>query len=116
MTDPYSASGSSGPAASGAQPNPEPASAPRPPGARQPFPWIRLLYAIGFALIAWVLFWLILLLLAPLQFVTIAITGKPNDELQQMSMKAVHYLLELLVFITGASQEPPFPLGPFPKA
>jgi hypothetical protein len=40
---------------------------------RLPFPWLRLLYAIGFGFIAWVMFWLIALLLAPLHYIVLAI-------------------------------------------
>ena len=82
---------------------------------RLPFPWLRLLYAIGFGFIAWVMFWLIALLFAPLHYIVLAITGKPNEELRDMTLRAVHYLVELLVFVTGAGDEKPFPLGPFPK-
>ena len=84
-------------------------------GGRLPFPWARLLYAIGFGFIAWVMFWLIALFLAPLHYIVLAITGKPNEELKEMTLRAVHYLVELLVFVTGTGEEKPFPLGPFPK-
>ena len=82
---------------------------------RRSFPWVRLLYAIGFGFIAWVMFWLIVLLLAPLHYIVLAITGKPNQELQEMTLRTVHYLVELLVFVTGTGEQKPFPLGPFPK-
>jgi hypothetical protein len=82
---------------------------------RLPFPWVRLLYAIGFGFVAWVMFWLIVLLLAPLHYIVLAITGKANEELREMTLRAVHYLVELLVFVTGSGDEKPFPLGPFPK-
>ena len=82
---------------------------------RVPFPWVRLLYAIGFGFIAWVMFWLIVLLFAPLHYIVLAITGKPNEELKEMTLRAVHYLVELLVFVTGTGEEKPFPLGPFPR-
>jgi hypothetical protein len=82
---------------------------------RLPFPWKHLLYAIGFGFIAWVMFWLIVLLFAPLHYIVMAITGKPNEELRVMTLRAVHYLAELLVFATGLGDEKPFPLGPFPK-
>jgi len=84
-------------------------------GGRLPFPWVRLLYAIGFGFIAWVMFWLIVLILAPLHYIVLAIAGKPNEELKEMTLRAVHYLVELLVFVTGTGEEKPFPLGPFPK-
>jgi hypothetical protein len=128
MSDPYSGNGPSGAAGptnpgSGAAPVPgDPAGGtystsppPPPPLPRPPFPWLRLLYAIGFAVLAWVSFWLILLLLAPLHFITLAITGRPNEELKHFSLRAVHYLMELLLFVTGARDEMPFPLGTFPK-
>jgi hypothetical protein len=82
---------------------------------RRPFPWLRLLYAIGFGFIAWVMFWLIVLLFAPLHYIVLAIAGKPNEELKDMTRREVHYLVELLVFVTGGGDEKPFPLGPFPK-
>jgi hypothetical protein len=85
------------------------------PEARLPFPWLRLLYAIGFGFIAWVMFWLIVLLLAPLHYIVLAITGKPNEELKEMTLRALHYLVELLAFVTGSGDQKPFPLGPFPK-
>src|SRR4051812_7595542 len=88
---------------------------PPPPPLRPPYPWVRLLYAIGFSFVAWAVFWVVVLLLAPLHYITIAITGRANEELQMMSLRAIHYLKELLGFISGARDEKPFPLGPFPK-
>jgi hypothetical protein len=94
-------------------------SAPPPPPPpfypRPPFPWSRLFYAIGFSFIAWAVFWIIVALLTPVHYITIAITGRPNEELRSMNLRAVHYLFELLGFITGARDEKPFPLGPFPR-
>jgi hypothetical protein len=121
--DPASGAAGSGPSIGGGPGNaggPSGIGGGPPPGVADParprFPWLRLLYAIGFAVVAWVMFWLIVLLLAPLHFITVAITGRPNDELKHMSLRAVHYLVELLVYVTGARDEMPFPLGPFPKA
>jgi hypothetical protein len=87
---------------------------PPPPPPRPPYPWVRLLYAIGFSFVAWAVFWIILLL-ALAHYITIAITGRANEELRMMSLRAIHYLKELLGFITGAMDEKPFPLGPFPR-
>jgi hypothetical protein len=102
---------------SAAIPNPSGDQAPPPPPPpplRPPFPWVRLLYAIAFSVLAWVFFWAIVAVLAPLHYIVIAVAGHPNAEIEQMNRRAVHYLFQMLAFISGASDEKPFPLGPFP--
>jgi len=56
-----------------------------------PFPAVRLLYAIGFAVAAWIVF-LIVVLLAVFQFVVVAVNGKTNDEIKSLSLNLVQYL------------------------
>jgi hypothetical protein len=85
-----------------------------PQPARAPFPGARLLYAFGFAIIAWFVLQ-ILFLLALVQFAMFAINGRLNDELKNFSFNLVQYLSELLAFITFARDEQPFPIGPFPR-
>jgi len=82
--------------------------------ARAPFPAIRLFYALGFFLVAWVVFWVVIVV-AAVQFVVLAINGKVNDELKAFSCSLVQYLWELLAFITFVRDSQPFPIGPFPK-
>lgn len=81
--------------------------------ARLPFPAVRLLYAIGFAVVAWFVFWIVLLL-AVFQFVVLGVKGKQNDEIKSLSLNLVQYLWELLAFVTFVRDEQPFPFGPFP--
>lgn len=90
-------------------PNPGTGQPPQPP-----FPVVRLIYAAGFALIAWFVFWAILIL-ALIQFVVIAINGHRNDELKEFNFSLVQYLWELLAFIVFMRDEQPFPIGPFPR-
>ena len=85
-----------------------------PPPAHPPFPVTRLIYAAGFALIAWFVFWAILIL-GLLQFVVILINGRTNEELKDFNFSMVQYLWELLAFIVFLRDEQPFPIGPFPK-
>ncbi len=85
-----------------------------PQPARTPFPGIRLLYAFGYAIIAWLVLWVVFVL-AVIQFVVFAINGRVNDELKSFSANLVQYLWELLAFITFVRDEQPFPIGPFPK-
>ncbi len=81
---------------------------------REPFPVARLLYAVLFAVIASCVFWVVIVL-AVLQFVTVAINGEKNDELAQFSKRTSRYMQEMCDYIMLAQDERPFPLGPFPK-
>jgi Domain of unknown function (DUF4389) len=85
-----------------------------PAGSRTPFPAVRLLYAVGFAVAAWFVFWIVLVL-AVVQFAVVAINGKVDGDVKSFSFRLVKYLTELLAFITFASDEQPFPIGPFPQ-
>lgn len=87
---------------------------PRIEEGRSAFPWTRLFYAIGFAVLGWFVFWFVLLL-GLLQFIVTAVSGRVNEELKSFSLSLVQYLWELLAFVTFVRDEKPFPLGPFPK-
>jgi Domain of unknown function (DUF4389) len=87
---------------------------PPPQAAHPPFPAVRLLYAFAYSILAWFVFWIVLLL-AAVQFVTILVNGKFNEELRHFSVNLVQYLWELLAFITFVRDDQPFPIGPFPK-
>jgi hypothetical protein len=80
----------------------------------RPFPIARLLYAIGFAFLAWVVLWIVFVL-AAVQFVVLVLNGRSNDELRRFSLNLLQYLFELLAFVTFARDDLPFPIGPFPK-
>jgi len=84
-------------------------------GTRAAFPWARLFYAVGYGIIAWFVFWFVVLL-AVLQFVVTAVTGRVNDELKGFALNLVQYLWELLAFVAFIRDDKPFPFGPFPKA
>ncbi|HEY6578579.1 MAG TPA: DUF4389 domain-containing protein [Rhizomicrobium sp.] len=84
------------------------------PTTRTPFPVTRLLYALGFSVLAWLAFWL-LLVLSAVQFVVLLVTGRLNEELKSFNLSLLQYLWELFAFITFVRDDRPFPLGPFPK-
>jgi hypothetical protein len=85
-----------------------------PPAATHaPFPVARLLYALGFAFLAWVSLW-VLLVLGAVQFVFFVVNGRTNPELKQFSLNLVQYLVQCLAFVTFARDERPFPCGNFP--
>jgi uncharacterized membrane protein YccC len=86
---------------------------PPQPAQRMPYPFVRLFYALGYAVIAWFVIHL-LFALAVVQFVVIAINGRLNDEIKNFSFSLVQYLWEILAFVTFVRDEQPFPIGPFP--
>jgi hypothetical protein len=79
-----------------------------------PFPFVRLIYAAAFAVLAWFTFSLTLAL-AIAQFAVLGLTGRQNEELRSFSLRLIQYLWELLAFISFVRDEQPFPIGPFPK-
>ena len=89
-----------------------------PPGsavvARPPFPIVRLLYALGYGVIAYFVLHIIFLL-AAVQFVMILVNGRVHDEIKSFCSALIQYEWELLAFITFVRDEQPFPFGPFPK-
>jgi len=93
-----------------------------PPGGTQalpvpvhpPFPLARLLFSLGFAVVAWIVGWS-LLFIGLAQFVVFAINGHINEELKEFSLRLVQYLWELLAYVTFVRDERPFPIGQFPK-
>jgi hypothetical protein len=115
MSDPSAGSAApppgSGQSSSGAPP-PGAQGGPVPP--HPPFPVVRLLYSIGYGLIAWFIIH-ILFLLAVVHFIVLAVNGRVNEELKQLCLTLVQYLWELLAFVTFVRDEQPFPFGPFPR-
>ena len=85
-----------------------------PTAPHRPFPLERLLYGIGFAFLAWVVLW-VLIVVGLIQFVMFAINSRSNDELRNFSRNLVQYLWELLGYVTFVRDETPFPFGPFPQ-
>jgi len=78
----------------------------------QPF-WQRCLYMFGFAILAYMTFW-VLILMAVVQCVVYLIDKDANADLKKFSRNTVQYLFELMAFISFSSDERPFPFGKFP--
>jgi hypothetical protein len=95
--------------------SPEPQPNAQETRTRAPFPGVRLAYAAGFAVVAWVVFW-VSLLLGLAQWIITAIGGDQDDQLKRWSRNLNQYLWEVLSFIVFARDDKPFPFGtPFPK-
>src|ERR1700744_5422683 len=86
----------------------------QPQAARPPFPVVRLLYSIGYGILAYFVLH-VLFAIALVQFILFAINGHMNAELKSFSANLVQYLWDLVAFIVFVRDDQPFPIGPFPK-
>ena len=90
-----------------------PETGPQPPAAvpqtvSRPFPFKRLLFALGFLVAAWFVFWL-LVVIALAQFVVIAFKKEPNAELKAFAVNLCRNLWQLTSYMSFARDEKPFP-------
>ncbi|MGF1454843.1 MAG: DUF4389 domain-containing protein [Alphaproteobacteria bacterium] len=76
--------------------------------------FIRLLYMVGYGVLAWMLFGLVLFL-ALLQFIVGLLNKELNEELRSFTRRAIVYLTDLLAFVAFIKEDKPFPLGKFPE-
>ncbi|MSP42567.1 MAG: DUF4389 domain-containing protein [Alphaproteobacteria bacterium] len=74
---------------------------------------VRLLYALGVAVLGYFTF-NALILLGIVQFIYLAVTRSKNDEISTFSRNLLTYLREVMGFILFHTDVPPFPFAPFP--
>lgn len=82
---------------------------------RAAFPWVRLAYSAGFALVAWFVFWIALVLAAG-RFILIALKGDQSGDYQRFVARWIAYLAHVVAFVALEREDKPFPLGPLPDA
>jgi len=76
--------------------------------------WQRAFYMLGYGILAYFTFW-VLIVMTIVQLIVVAIDGKANEDLRRFSRNTVQYLWQLLAFLVFASDDRPFPFGPFPN-
>ncbi len=77
--------------------------------------WKRIAYMVLFV-ITLNLAEAVLAVVVLLQIVFKLLTGKPLDGLVELGRDIADYLKEIVNFLTFASEEMPFPVGPWPNA
>lgn len=78
--------------------------------AAKPFPWERLAFTVVFAFIAWVTFWLALVM--ALISGALRIFGQSSQEnFAGYAQKVSRYLASTLAYVSGSTDEKPFPFG-----
>jgi hypothetical protein len=79
-------------------------------GAARTFPWERLALTAVFAVVAWFMFWVTL-------FLAVAAGGlklagiEASANVAGYARKSSNYLASVLTFVSGATDEAPFPFG-----
>ncbi len=76
--------------------------------------WLRVLYMILFALIYWVVEFIIAAVVV-FQFIAVLITRKPNDALLELGQSMSTYVYQILRFLTYNSNRHPYPFAAWPK-
>lgn len=79
-------------------------------GQAKPFPWERLAFTVLFAFIAWFAFWLTLALaLVAGAFKLFGVESQEN--VASYARKSGAYLSSALSYVSGATDDKPFPFG-----
>lgn len=72
--------------------------------------WIRGLFIILFGIVFYIAYGWIVWLLVLFQFVTKLLTGKPNEQLLEMTPKVTEYAYDILRYVTFQTDTKPWPL------
>lgn len=91
-----------------------PPAAPPPPSAFQSGEfWRRILYMIGYGLIAYFVL-LALFVVALVQAICVLFSSRRSAEIEGLARNLTRYLSDVVAFVSWASDEKPFPAQPFP--
>jgi len=80
---------------------------------KNPDTWLRGLFIIIYAVISYVLFWIIWLVVI-FQFVMKVLTANLNPNVMNFSGGLTRYAFQILEYVTFQSEERPWPIGPWP--
>ena len=75
--------------------------------------WLRLVFMIVLSM-AYGVAELVTLAVVVFQFLASLFAGKPNDRLTRFGRNLARYLQQIIVYMTFASEEKPFPFAPWP--
>jgi len=90
-------------------------STPPPPVPSAPIPLgQRMLYMLAFALVFWVLCW-VLAIATVLQAILTLLAGRPQPDLVRFGSSLGQYARQIVEFLLFASDALPFPFGGWPS-
>jgi len=76
--------------------------------------WLRLIFMILFALVAYCIIPVIIVLIAVFQFIYTLFSDGPLDTLLAFSRSLSHYLQQIANYLTYTTEEKPFPFTGWP--
>ncbi len=76
--------------------------------------WLRLVFMIVLSM-AFSVAEIITLAVVAFQFLASLFTGQPNDQLARFGRNLARYLQQIIVYVTFATEEKPFPFTPWPN-
>lgn len=76
--------------------------------------WLRLLFALFFALIVFYLVKLLVTIMLIVQFCSVLFTAKPIERLQVFSGQLSRYSFQILEYVGYNQEDKPFPFGDWP--
>lgn len=75
--------------------------------------WLRLVFMIVLG-VAFNVAEFVTFVVIAFQFLVSLFTGQPNDQLSRFGLNLARYLQQIIVFMTFATEEKPFPFTPWP--
>ena len=78
--------------------------------------WFRLIFMVIFAIVVYCIGLTLVWLIAIFQFIYSLFVGKPNKTLLPFGGSLSKYIYQMMAFLTYASEEKPFPFGPWPSS
>ena len=75
--------------------------------------WLRLVFMIVMS-VAYGVAEFVILAVVVFQFLASLITGRPNNQLARFGRNLARYLQQIIVYVTFATEERPFPFMPWP--
>jgi len=76
--------------------------------------WLRLIFMILFAIVNYIVQYVIWLI-AIVQFIFSAVTGKPNQNLLTFSQSLTAYSYQMIRYLAYCIDDKPFPFGSWPS-
>lgn len=73
--------------------------------------WLKLVFILVFFFALYLLFFPILIIIVIIQFGSVLITGKDNEDMRKLSATFGNYILHIILYLTYNREDRPFPFS-----